>query len=159
MYRFHWSDDFLKTGLLSMRSALLNDTAVGGLYLGAARCGDVCFDILARDERSPEEYPETNAIDHGGKQPVYLDFDLYVGGIDDGYGYSDRNPETPSYPYTNAAFVADDCGFGEYLEDVLTPGLDLEQFINWAEARMTEFLDGITNEAARAAIARPFHFW
>lgn len=45
-----------------------------GEYLGSVRCGDLCFDII-------------NWGDH-------LWFDLYVGGVDTGYGYG-----ADDYPY------------------------------------------------------------
>ena len=50
------------------------DDEGSGEYVGCARCGNLCFDIM----------------DWGN----HLWFDLYVGGVDTGYGYGDDE-----YPY------------------------------------------------------------
>ncbi len=52
-----------------------------GEYIGSARMGNLCFDIL-------------NWGNH-------LWFDLYVGGVDSGYGYSERDGYK-GYPYDYA---------------------------------------------------------
>lgn len=56
-----------------------------GEYIGSARLGNLCFDIL-------------NWGNH-------LWFDLYVGGVDTGYGYSDREG-FKNYPYDFADSVS-----------------------------------------------------
>ena len=60
-------------------------------YLGCCRIGDVCFELATRS--SGADY-----ID-GSLRPGkwYLIYDLYVGGVDDGYGYSKIDD---GYPYT-----------------------------------------------------------
>lgn len=66
-----------------------------GTYIGAVRVGNLCFDIL-------------NWGNH-------LWFDLYVGGVDTGYGYSLKE-EYKDYPYD----YADSCSFkfDEIVSDV-----------------------------------------
>ena len=71
-----------------------------GEYIGSARIGNLCFDII-------------NWGNH-------LWFDLYVGGIDTGYGYSDRNGFN-NYPYD----YADTCSFSWH-DDV--SGFSLKEF-------------------------------
>lgn len=71
-----------------------------GEYIGSVRAGNICFDII-------------NWGNH-------LWFDLYVGGVDTGYGYSDRNG-FENYPYD----YADECSFSWH-EDV--QNISLEQF-------------------------------
>lgn len=55
-----------------------DDKEIEGTYIGALRAGDLCFDIL-------------NWGNH-------LWFDLYVGGVDTGYGYSSKEG-FKGYPY------------------------------------------------------------
>ena len=160
MYKFHWSEDFLKNGLKTLQHYFDDPDSTNPYdndYVGAARVGDVCFDLVVRDRRNEEEFPEDAGLDHNGRQPIYFDFDVYVGGIDDGYGYSDRNPETPKYPYTNGYFAGGDIGCESYLEDYL--GLSLDELLEMAESSMTEFLSDPQNRAAYEAANRPFHFW
>lgn len=53
-----------------------------GDFMGNVRVGDLCFDL------------SVYGMDYGEDVPT-LSFDLFVGGIDDGYGYADGG-----YPYT-----------------------------------------------------------
>lgn len=71
-----------------------------GDYIGSARVGNLCFDII-------------NWGNH-------LWFDLYVGGVDTGYGYSCRE-EYKDYPYD----YADSCSF-RWDDDV--KNISLEEF-------------------------------
>ena len=52
-----------------------------GEYIGSVRVGNLCFDILSWGN--------------------HLWFDLYVGGVDSGYGYSDKE-NFKDYPYDYA---------------------------------------------------------
>lgn len=63
-----------------------DDGCCEGEYIGAVRVGNLCFDIL-------------NWGNH-------LWFDLYVGGVDTGYGYSERK-KYKGYPYD----FCDECSF------------------------------------------------
>lgn len=62
-----------------------------GDYLGCCRIGDVCFDLVTRASG------HFNAEGLWYTDTYYLEYDLYVGGIDDGYGYSKIDD---GYPYT-----------------------------------------------------------
>ena len=57
-------------------------------YVGCVRVGDLCFDLVARMDDNCEKW--------------HLSYDLYVGGVDTGYGYSSRNSELLDYPYDYA---------------------------------------------------------
>ena len=138
-YEFFYDGDFLKNGIARMRTCFDNQYCTDD-YLGSARTGDICFDFVVRDDRTADDPNE-----------IYLNIDLYVGGIDSGYGYSDRNPETPNYPYDYRE------GCGGLLKDYL--GLSLDELVKKLEAEMTEYLNGIKDEDVRAAIARPLHYW
>lgn len=83
MYNFHW-DGFdgafdEKAYNESVKDAHeKHESALD--YVGAVRVGDLCFDLTL--------------IDLENDEPFYLQYDLYVGGIDSGYGYSGS-----AYPY------------------------------------------------------------
>lgn len=80
-----------------------------GEYIGSARVGNLCFDIL-------------NWGNH-------LWFDLYVGGVNTGYGYSCRE-EYKDYPYD----YADSCSF-RWDDDV--KDTSLEEF----QKELTEYIE------------------
>lgn len=69
-YRGFTEQDFNKTKADVLNKIIEED------YVGCVRIGDLCFDIVA--------YPEVQCFC----------IDLYIGGIDDGYGYKN------GYPYT-----------------------------------------------------------
>ena len=86
-----------------------------GDYIGSVRIGNLCFDII-------------NWGNH-------LWFDLYVGGVDTGYGYSDRNG-FENYPYD----YADACSFSWY-EDVYN--VSLEEFEKDLSEYLEEHIEGL----------------
>lgn len=158
MYRFHFDDKFQKTALREMTKATLDRDYIpdGGLTIGCARTGDVCFDINLRDYRN-----ET-----GDSDDIYLSCDLYIGGIDDGYGYSAEDamltgkylskfdvPSSEMYPYT----YAEDCNCGGHLAEYI--GADFGELVDILENEMSQALIHYAqnNLDARAAINRPFH--
>ena len=138
-YEFFYDRDFLKNGISRMKTCF-NSLFCTDNYIGSARTGDICFDFVVRDDRTDDDPNE-----------IYLNIDLYVGGIDSGYGYSDRNHETPNYPYDYRE------GCGGYLWEYLDH--DLDELIELLEKEMTEYLNGIKDKDVRAAIARPLHYW
>ena len=79
-----------------------------GDYIGSARVGNLCFDII-------------NWGNH-------LWFDLYVGGVDTGYGYSCKE-EYKDYPYD----YADSCSF---IWDDDVKDTSLEEF----QKELTEYI-------------------
>ena len=84
-------------------------------YIGSVRIGELCFDLVTR------QYSESEGI--------VLTYDLYVGGIDSGYGYSriDQN-----YPYDYAE--------GSDFEDTCI-SLSYEEFQLLAEATFLRYLN------------------
>lgn len=109
-----------------------------GDYLGCCRIGDVCFDLVTR--MSGNEY--VNGSWRPGKW--YLDYDLYVGGVDDGYGYSHIDD---GYPYT-------------YMEggsfDGLCETMSYEAFQHMAVQAFESYLRNV-NCMDRAM--QPLHIW
>lgn len=81
--------------------------------IGQVRIGNLCFDIVTRQYDS-----------------LALDFDLYVGGVDTGYGYSALSK---MYPYDYA-----DGNNLDSMENI--KNLSYEQFIKFAENIFTNFL-------------------
>jgi hypothetical protein len=86
-------------------------------YVGCVRVGDLCFDLVARMDDNCEKW--------------YLSYDLYVGGVDTGYGYSDRNRDFPSYPYDYA-------DGGDFKDCILS--MTYEEFQRYAEAEFIKFI-------------------
>ena len=82
-----------------------------GDYIGCVRVGNLCFDLVV-------------SYDIYGKQ--FLAYDLYVGGVDTGYGYSDSN-----YPYDYAE--------GGNFEDTLI-SMTYENFQKYAEEKFELFI-------------------
>lgn len=106
MYKFIWN--------LSEESwfNFLSEDWPTEIFLGTVRCGDLCWDIMAVNKK--------------------LYADLYVGGVDTGYGYS-REAETCGYPY-------DMCQ--EYSFDYKgSTDVGLCQFKNDIERHILEFLN------------------
>lgn len=83
-------------------------------YISSVRVGDLCFDLVVRD-RSIEE-----------KKDFVLDYDLYVGGIDDGYSYGKND-----YPYT-------ECGGSTF--ESLMDNCNYKAFVEWAEFKFEDFI-------------------
>ena len=80
-------------------------------YVGAVRLGDLCFDFTLV-ELEPNE-------------PFYLLYDLYIGGIDSGYGYKN------GYPYD---YFDGDCFKLGSLD------MNYEDFKSMAEKELTDFI-------------------
>lgn len=99
MYEFNY-DNFPKEKWKQLMFDVNRDDLwmIDGNYYGCVRIGDLCFDI------------RTVTISYPDYTEYYIDGDLYVGGFDDGYAYSDIEPD---YPYT---FVGDgaDMAFEEF---------------------------------------------
>lgn len=74
---FSWHFDYL------LDSALDKDRIEKGLdypmdYIGAVKIGSLCYDLVEREGNDENDYP-------------VLYGDLYVDGVDTGYGYSDND--------------------------------------------------------------------
>ena len=124
---------------LSMNTDFLG--RINGEYLGCARVGELCFDLIAHTDEETRE----NEI-------CYL---VFMGGVDDGYGYSAADalktgkykdkkevPEKEMYPYT-------ECGYGDL---GVCAGMSFEMFKRKAEKEFDAFLasaDGKVFEASK----------
>lgn len=99
-------------------------------YMFSVRVGDLCFDLKA----SEDDDPDCPAV-----------YDLYVGGVDDGYGYSRTKP---GYPYTYY-------DGGVFRENALAMSFD--EFKKCAEAEFTEFISFSDNLVEKAL--QPLNIW
>jgi hypothetical protein len=77
--KFNW-DNFTAEDFVNYCALVENNEIEGDNCIGNVTAGNLCFDLVTR---------EIGANDMG------LDYDLYVGGIDTGYRYSEKN----NYPY------------------------------------------------------------
>lgn len=103
-------------------------------YVGAVRVGDLCFDFVLRQLEN--------------HTPLWLCYDLYVGGIDDGYGYGLNN-----YPYS---FDDGDC-FATSIYD-----LSYEEFKSMAEKVLTDYINKNDNSETYNLVQKanePLHIW
>ena len=87
---FDWRD-FTEKDFDDYCEQIKSDVEYDGEYVGCVRVGDLCFDLVIR-------------LNENGDQ--ILTYDLYVGGVDTGYGYSNPNKFNPDmyreeddYPY------------------------------------------------------------
>lgn len=111
--------------------------------IGQVRCGNLCFDVIVR------EYDE-----------LFLTFDLYVGGVDTGYGYSVLIKDYP-YDYADGDSIAS-------MQEISK--LDYGAFVSIAEFVFDRFInnheetyknsDLAANNASLCAIAlEPIKIW
>ena len=106
-------------------------------YIGAVRIGELCFDLVTR------KYSEAEGI--------VLTYDLYVGGVDSGYGYSRIEPDYP-YDYAEGSDFEDSC-----------ISLSYEEFRQIAEAAFLRYLNEgqvfYTGADLRLMAEKPLHIW
>lgn len=128
-----------------------NGFILDGDYIGNCRIGDLCFDLI------------THLTDR--EDELLLTFDLYVGGVDTGYGYSAKElviagkyqtesdvPAAKQYPY--------DYADGEAFDDSCTYMM-YEDFKAMAEERFAKFIaQSKYSESNLLMKARePLHIW
>lgn len=126
-FKFNW--EFSETDLETLVN-VYKDRFFADDYLGNCRIGDTCFDFVLR------HYSEDNG-------DWSLDYDLYVGGRDTGYGYGENN-----YPY-------------DYLDGGSWPLEKIEnmtytEFVNMAEKDMQEFI--VKSKCVDEA-SKPLNIW
>lgn len=127
-------------------------------YIGNVRVGDLCFDIRIEDTDN-----------YGVDEPIIV-YDLFVGGVDDGYGYSsleatnsgeysNKNdvPIDKLYPYT----CGDGGAFGK-TEDLFR--YDYDEFVRVAEKELTDFImeNGSFRYGDKTMLEKaeePLHVW
>lgn len=78
-FKFNW-DDFSATDFVDFCAKAENDQIEDGEYVGCVRVGELCFDLVVRSTHIEGR--------------LVLDYDLYIGGVDSGYGYT-----KDGYPY------------------------------------------------------------
>lgn len=130
MYQFNW-DSFKESHFKTAVHWAFND--MFDWYVGAARVGDLCFDFVLRN------------LD-GEDEPLRLNYDLYIGGVDDGYCGKDVD-----YPYT----FGDGGAF-----DIKWYDMSYEEFKEHAEAEMTAYINenaNLNNLVEKAS--EPLHIW
>lgn len=75
--KYHWELKYKWDEIVNADESLID------WIVGFCRIGNLCFDLTIRDYRLVNDNPR-----------LFLSYDLYVGGIDKGYGYS-----KDGYPY------------------------------------------------------------
>lgn len=152
-FKFDWSDFTTQhfKNMMKEREFIWYDVSE---YLGCVRIGDLCFDFVER--WIPEEKPKKHIF-----------FDLYIGGVDSGYGYSYYEPlvlgryankyEVPdeeAYPYDEYEKngETDQC----FSEEVYK--LSYEEFVDYVEKVLTNFLDK-TESRIQGKAKEPLHIW
>ena len=104
-------------------------------FIGCIRVGDICFDIV---ERSPDDWE---------KEECFLMYDLYVGGVNNGYSYSSIDE---GYPY-------DDRDGGTFDDKVYH--MTYEEFKKYAEKVLSDFIDNCDDEEVKTKAKMPLHIW
>lgn len=108
--KFDWTN-FTKVNFEDYCTMARNSVNTAHDYIGCVRVGNLCFDILI-------------AYDEKGK--MWLAYDLYVGGVDTGYGYT-----ASDYPYDYAE--------GGNFEDVII-SMTYEEFQKYAENQLENYI-------------------
>lgn len=92
--KFNW-DSFTKNEFENYKKRVTNDDMLDELLreacIGNVRVGELCFDLLIQELETDDEEVFN----------LCLTYDLYVGGEDTGYGYSNRYGHN-NYPYDYA---------------------------------------------------------
>ena len=124
MMKFDWSN-FTQNDFVDYCAKTENEmlTAIDD-YVGCVRVGNLCFDLL---------------VEMDNKNKWRLAYDLYVGGVDSGYGYSARNDKMEEYPY--------DYADGGMFEDTMI-SMSYEDFQKHAEAEFEKYIKTHTYNAA-----------
>lgn len=124
-FEYHWE-------MFNNWDEVIKNNSLIDWTVGNCRIGDLCFDLVIRD------YRQVN-----NKSKLYLTYDLYVGGIDSGYGYG-----KDGYPYD----YADGEGWSmEYIK-----AYTFDEFKNMAEDEFRAFIriSGYEDKANE-----PLHIW
>lgn len=111
LWNFNW-DGFSEEIFNKYKKDTREGSIIADDCLGLVRIGNLCFDIITRNYENEES--------------VVLDADLYVGGVDSGYGYS-----SSGYPYDFAGgfTISDEIKTMSYLEFKAYLEIELKNFI------------------------------
>ena len=131
MYQFNW-DNFDERAYNKAVKYCRNASVFTDDYVGAARVGDLCFDLVFRETDNDAERLFT--------------YDLYVGGVDNGYDYG-----IDGYPY-------EFCDGGCFCDESLD--LPYEEFKKYAEKEMTDYINSHSSwyDLGKKAL-EPLHIW
>ena len=123
-------------------------------YVGCVRVGELCFDILLQN------------VGYGEGEKLVMVYDLYVGGVDTGYGYSDTvraqkmyNGESYDDTEKNPTFPYDYAEGGSFEDSMISWNYD--DFKKHAEAEFEKFIK--TWKYPHASLLdkanEPLHIW
>ena len=129
--KFNW-DGFIEEDFANYCATIENEKMFDNDSVGCIRIGDLCFDLVLREYNNE----------------FVLDYDLYVGGVDDGYGYGKDN-----YPYTE--------GGGGTFEDSLI-SMSYDDFVKQAEEAFTDYIYHSNYSAEYNLVDKanePLHTW
>lgn len=129
--KFNWNG-FTEEDFVDYCAKMENNQVCDGDFIGCVTVGDLCFDLIVRENNND----------------LVLDYDLYIGGIDDGYSYGKDN-----YPYTE--------GGGRNFEDTMI-SLTYDKFIESAEKSFVDYIFN-SNYAEKYHLVekanKPLHIW
>lgn len=108
--KFDWTN-FTNIDFTNYCAKVENNMITSEDYIGCVRVGNLCFDLL---------------IDWDQHGKMFLVYDLYVGGVDTGYGYT-----VSDYPYDYAE--------GGNFEDTII-SMTYEEFQKYAEEKFELFI-------------------
>ena len=107
--KFNWKG-FTEEDFVNYCATIENNQMFDNDFVGRVTVGDLCFDFIVREDNDE----------------LVLDYDLYIGGIDDGYGYGKGN-----YPYTEG-------GGGRFANSLIF--MSYNDFVKQAEELLTDYI-------------------
>ena len=129
--KFNWNG-FTEEDFANYCATIKNEQMFDNDFVGCVTVGDLCFDFVVR------EYDDR----------FVLDYDLYVGGIDDGYGYGKDN-----YPYIEAEG-------GSFADTIIS--MNYDEFVKQAEELFTDYIYNSYYSAKYNLVDKanePLHIW
>ena len=107
--KFNWKG-FTEEDFVNYCATIENNQMFDNDFVGRVTVGGLCFDFIVREDNDE----------------LVLDYDLYIGGIDDGYGYGKDN-----YPYTEG-------GGGRFENSLIF--MSYNDFVKQAEESLTDYI-------------------
>lgn len=134
--KFDWSG-LTEIDFVNYCAKMENDMCTEDEYIGCVRVGELCFDILVQ------------SVGYDEDQKQVLIFDIYVGGVDTGYGESRIEP---GYPYDYA--YGGDFG-GPFIH------VPYDTFQLFAEGMFTEVIEhwNYSHASLLEKANAPLHIW
>lgn len=129
--KFNW-EGFTEEDFVNYCATIENNKMFDNDYVGCVTVGVLCFDFIVM------EYNDE----------LVLNYDLYIGGIDDGYGYGKDN-----YPYTEG-------GGGRFENSLIF--MSYNNFVKQAEELLTDYIYNSNYSTKYNLIERanePLHVW